>query len=46
MNYKENIYARFISGDLTNEEIQALKVSGEWEELEAINLLISLQVCY
>ncbi len=36
MSNKENLYGRWISGDLSPEEIQALKASGEWEELQSI----------
>ena len=36
MSDKETLYARWLTGDLNEEEIQALKSSGEWEELSAI----------
>ena len=36
MAYGENIYARIISGDLNQEEIQQLKASGEWDEIQKI----------
>ncbi len=34
----DTLYARFISGELSETEIADLKASGEWEELEAIIL--------
>jgi len=33
---QETLYARWLSGELTNIEIKSLKDSGEWSELEAI----------
>ena len=36
MAYDENIYARIISGELSEDEISKLKNSGEWEEIQAI----------
>ncbi len=36
MAYDETLYARFITGELTEEEIKNLKSSGEWDELNAI----------
>ncbi len=36
MDHKETLYARFISGELSEQEVKALKQSGEWEELELI----------
>ena len=36
MENKDTLYARWLSGELSPEEIKALKASGEWEELEAI----------
>jgi len=36
MAYDENIYARIISGEVTAEEIEQLKSTGEWEEIETI----------
>lgn len=38
MLYEENIYARYLSGELTAEEESKLKDSGEWEALEKIRL--------
>lgn len=32
----DTLYARWLSGDLSDEEIKALKASGEWAELERI----------
>jgi len=36
MSNEENIYARLITGDLTEQEIHDLKASGEWDTLQAI----------
>ncbi len=36
MAYDENIYARIISGELSDDEIAQLKSSGEWQEIQAI----------
>lgn len=36
MSNEENIYARLITGDLTEQEIYDLKASGEWDTLQAI----------
>ena len=36
MSDKDTLYARWLSGDLSAAEEEALKASGEWEELEAI----------
>lgn len=36
MSYDENIYARIITGDVTDAERQKLKVSGEWDEIMQI----------
>ena len=36
MENKDTLYARWLSGELSPEEIKTLKNSGEWEELEAI----------
>ena len=36
MAYDENIYARIITGDLSHQEIEMLKKSGEWEEINRI----------
>lgn len=36
MSNEENIYARLITGDLTEKEIQDLKETGEWDTLQAI----------
>lgn len=36
MSYDETLYARFITGELTEEEIKALKESGDWEILNNI----------
>ena len=38
MSHEETLYARFLSGDLSSEEIRNLKASGEWNELEAIKV--------
>ena len=36
MSDKDTLYARWLSGDLSDAEEEALKASGEWQELEAI----------
>ena len=36
MDQKDTRYARWLSGELSPDEIKAMKSSGEWEELEAI----------
>lgn len=36
MDKKDTLYARMLSGDLRQSEIDALKASGEWDELEKI----------
>ncbi len=36
MSDVSTIYARWLSGELTAQEIEALKASGEWEELQSI----------
>ncbi len=36
MKDKDTLYSRWLSGKLSSSEIQSLKASGEWEELEAI----------
>jgi len=36
MAYDENIYARIISGELSKEEEEALRKSGEWDEIQEI----------
>ena len=33
---EENLYARFISGELSEEEISELKASGDWDKLQAV----------
>jgi len=36
MSYDENIYAKIVSGEITQEEIDQLKTTGEWEEIQMI----------
>ena len=36
MAYDENIYARIVSGELSEEEINNLKKTGEWDEIQKI----------
>ncbi len=36
MAYDENIYAKIISGELAESEIQKLKETGEWQEIQEI----------
>jgi len=36
MAYDENIYAKIVSGELSEQEIDQLKDSGEWQEIQAI----------
>ena len=36
MAYDENIYARIVSGEVSDEEIKKLKESGEWDEIQKI----------
>ena len=36
MAYDENIYARIVSGEVSNEEIESLKKTGEWDEIQKI----------
>ena len=36
MAYDNNIYAKIVSGELSEEEIKQLKESGEWQEIQAI----------
>lgn len=36
MAYDENIYARIVSGELSPKEIEHLKGTGEWEEIQSI----------
>lgn len=36
MNNQDTLYGRWLAGTLNPEEIQSLKASGEWEELESI----------
>lgn len=36
MAYDNNIYARIITGELTTEEVDQLKASGEWDEIQKI----------
>lgn len=36
MAYDENIYARIASGEVSQEEIDALKKSGEWDQIQSI----------
>ncbi len=38
MAYDENIYARIVSGEISESEIAQLKATGEWEEIQAILL--------
>lgn len=36
MAYDENLYAKIVSGELSEQEINQLKASGEWQEIQAI----------
>lgn len=36
MDNKDTLYARMLSGDLSQKEVDELKASGEWEEIEKI----------
>jgi len=36
MEDKDTLYARWLAGDLSIAEIEGLKASGEWEDLEAV----------
>ena len=36
MAYDENIYAKIVSGELTEAEVNQLKASGEWDEIQQI----------
>ena len=36
MSYEENIYAKIVSGEISADEIQKLKSTGEWDEIQKI----------
>ena len=40
MSNEETLYARFISGKLTEDETEELKRSGDWDKLEAITGMV------
>lgn len=37
MSNEETLYARFLSGELTRQEVEQLKKNGDWEKLEKIS---------